>query len=239
MSPSINLVLGWFVLNVSKIVGSNSLAIGTSNPAFSNPRSKPPQPLNKLMTFIFTCQGKKAPAFLKKRRGSHACDISDWKRCRKKHNESPTLFVRGHYRFCFCVVLVFQSYVTRSEMNLVLLFVSYALMPYTFLFVLTNTQSQKDLISINNYKQKNVGACICLFVVRGLPQPLRRTIRETLTFGVYNTSVKCAERLLEPHAHSESIYYTPWNYLCIVFVLSSIVVVSNNQKQSDVTPFNM
>ena len=38
---------------------------------------------------------------------------------------------------------------------------------------------------------------------------------------------------------TESIYYTPWSYPCNVFVLNSIVVVSNSQKQSDVTPSNM
>ena len=80
------------------------------------------------MFFIHVISRNKKPLrFLKKRRGGHAYDISDWKRCRMKHNESPTLFVRGHYRFCFCVVFSFQFYVIRSEMNLVLLFVSYSL----------------------------------------------------------------------------------------------------------------
>ena len=104
----------------------------------------------------------KSPCVFEKAQGCHACDISDWKRCRIKHNESPTLFVRGHYRFCFCVVLVFQFYVTRSEMNLVLLFVSYSLLPCTFLFVLTNAQSQIGLISCDYYIQKEWVPNICL-----------------------------------------------------------------------------
>ena len=38
----------------------------------------------------------KSPCVFEEAQGRHACDISDWKRCRMKHNESPTLFVRGH-----------------------------------------------------------------------------------------------------------------------------------------------
>ena len=76
----------------------------------------------------------------------------------KKHNESPTLFVRGHYLFCFCLIIDFQFCTYRSEMILVLLFVSFSLLPCPFLFVLTNTQSQIDLLSIDDYKKKNVGA---------------------------------------------------------------------------------
>ena len=67
---------------------------------------------------ILSFMAQKAPAFLEEAQGCHACDISDWKRCRMKHNESPTLFVRGHYPFLLLRRLVFQFYVTRSEMNL-------------------------------------------------------------------------------------------------------------------------
>ena len=112
----------------------------------------------------------KSPCVFEEAQGRHACDISDWKRCRMKHNESPTLFVRGHYRSCFCVVLVFQFYVTRSEMILVFLFVSYSLLPCPFLFVLTNTQSQ-IVFSFVDYIQKTWVLNSCLFVVHGLPQP--------------------------------------------------------------------
>ena len=120
---------------------------------------------------LISFHGAKSPCVFEKAQGCHACDISDWKRCRKKHNESPTLFVRGHYRFCFCVVLVFQFYVTRSEMNLVLLFVSYSLLPCPFLFVLTNTQSQIGFISSDYYIQKEWVLNFYLFDIRGLPQP--------------------------------------------------------------------
>ena len=54
ISPSMRRVLGWLILKVSQMVLSYSLATGISNPAFSNPRSKPPHPQNKLITFIFS-----------------------------------------------------------------------------------------------------------------------------------------------------------------------------------------
>ena len=137
------------------------------------PKSNPPQPEKSDVTIfgIYLLHGNLKPLRFRRSAGVSCFDISDWKRCRMKHNESPTLFVRGHYRFCFCVVLVFQFYVTRSEMNLVLLFVSYSLLPCSFLFVLTNTQSQISLISCDYYIQKEWVLNIYLFVVRGLPQP--------------------------------------------------------------------
>ena len=125
------------------------------------------------------------PLRFPKSAGVSCFDISDWKRCRMKHNESPTLFVRGHYRFCFCVVLVFQFYVTRSEMNLVLLFVSYSLLLCSFLFVLTNTQSQISLISCDYYIQKEWVLNSCLFTVLGLPQPLLKNRQRNTHVEVY------------------------------------------------------
>ena len=131
------------------------------------PKSNPPQPEKSDVTIfgIYLLHGNLKPLRFRRSAGVSCFDISDWKRCRMKHNESPTLFVRGHYRFCFCVVLVFQFYVTRSEMNLVLLFVSYSLLPCSFLFVLTNTQSQISLISCDYYIQKEwvLNFCLLLF----------------------------------------------------------------------------
>jgi len=137
------------------------------------PKSNPPQPEKSDVTIfgIYLLHGNLKPLRFRRSAGVSCFDISDWKRCRMKHNESPTLFVRGHYRFCFCVVLVFQFYVIRSEMNLVLLFVSYSLLPCSFLFVLTNTQSQISLISCDYYIQKEWVLNIYLFDIRGLPQP--------------------------------------------------------------------
>ena len=131
------------------------------------PKSNPPQPEKSDVTIfgIYLLHGNLKPLRFRRSAGVSCFDISDWKRCRMKHNESPTLFVRGHYRFCFCVVLVFQFYVIRSEMNLVLLFVSYSLLPCSFLFVLTNTQSQIGFISIDYYIQKEWVLNICLFDV--------------------------------------------------------------------------
>ena len=96
----------------------------------------------------------KSPCVSEEAQGRSCFDISDWKRCRMKHNESPTLFVRGHYRFCFCVVLVFQFYVTRSEMNLVLSVCQFLFIAVFYSFVLTNTPSQIGLFSFDNYTQK-------------------------------------------------------------------------------------
>ena len=137
------------------------------------PKSNPPQPEKSDVTIfgIYLLHDNLKPLRFRRSAGVSCFDISDWKRCRMKHNKSPTLFVRGHYRFCFCVVLVFQFYVIRSEMNLVLLFVSYSLLPCSFLFVLTNTQSQISLISCDYYIQKEWVLNFYLFDIRGLPQP--------------------------------------------------------------------
>ena len=136
------------------------------------PKSNPPQPEKSDVTIfgIYLLHGNLKPLRFRRSAGVSCFDISDWKRCRMKHNESPTLFVRGHYRFCFCVVLVFQFYVTRSEMNLVYLYVSYSLLPCSFLFVLTNAQSQIGLTLLMTTNEKR--GCLHLPVLySGLPQP--------------------------------------------------------------------
>jgi len=48
--------------------------------------------------------------------------------------------MRGHYRFCFCVSLAFQFYVTRSEMNLVFYVCQMLFIALSIYFALTNTQ---------------------------------------------------------------------------------------------------
>ena len=77
-----------------------------------------------------------------------------------------------------------------------------------------------------------MGACICLFVVRGLPQPMRKTVRETSTHGVYRYTVKCAsEDMVSPRSTLRRVYTTPrGSHPCNVLVLSSIVVVSKRPK---------
>ena len=84
----------------------------------------------------------------------------------------------------------------------------------------------------DDYIRKNVGACICLFVVRGLPQPMRKTVRETSTHGVYRYTVKCAsEDMVSPRSTLRRVYTTPrGSHPCNVLVLSSIVVVSKRPK---------
>ena len=81
-------------------------------------------------------------------------------------------------------------------------------------------------------QKKNVGACICLFVVQGLPQPQQKTDRETTTLEYTNNRKVCVEDTRPSQHTTESIYYTPWSYLCNVFVCCSIVEVLNDQKQS-------
>ena len=77
-------------------------------------------------------------------------------------------------------------------------------------------------------------AYICLFNIRGLPQPQRKTDRINTHDGVYRYTVKCAsEDITSPRSTLRRVYATPRGVtLAFVFVLCSIVVVSNVQKQS-------
>jgi hypothetical protein len=191
-----------------------------------------------LVSSYQTSWHKKAPAFLEEAQGCHACDISDWKRCRMKHNESPTLFVRGHYRFCFCVILVFQFYVTRSEMNLVLLFVSYFLLPCPFLLFWQTPKVRLVCFQLMTTNKKR--GCLHLPVWQsGLPQPKQKTNRETPTLRYIDTRKVCVEATRTSQHTTESIYYTPWSYPSIVLVCFSIVVVRLSKNKASVTPSNM
>ncbi len=58
MSVVFRYVFGWFNRYVACIVLSNSFAHITSKPAFSKPRSSPPQPENNETTFIVFNQPK-------------------------------------------------------------------------------------------------------------------------------------------------------------------------------------
>ena len=116
-----------------------------------------------LVSSYQTSWHKKAPAFLEEAQGCHACDISDWKRCRIKHNESPTLFVRGHYLFCFCLirfpVLCLQK---RNESRIdvcQLLFIALSLPFYS-----DKHLKSDGFIFTTNHIQKNVVLNIRLLV---------------------------------------------------------------------------
>ena len=61
----------------------------------------------------------------------------------------------------------------------------------------------------------------CLFNIRGLPQPQRKTDRETPTLEYIDTRKVCVEDTRSSQHTTESIYYTPWSYpsicLCSLF----------------------
>jgi len=67
--------------------------------------------------------------------------------------------------------------------------------PYSLFFCLQSlvvkscpqTPCANGLLTIGYYKKKNVGACICLFVDRGLPQPIGINRQRNTHVGVYNT----------------------------------------------------
>ena len=158
-----------------------------------------------------------------------------------KHNESPTLFVRGHYRFCFCVVLVFQFYVTRSEMNLVLLFVSYSLLLCPFLFVLTNTQSQIDYsLLMTTYKKSGclTSACPTLLAYHSQQQKNKQSKHPRWSI---QTPVKCALRLHEPRSTLRRVYTTPRGShprICLG-LLFRLWQYEESKNKASVTPSNM
>jgi len=54
-------------------------------------------------------------------------------------------------------------------------------------FIVVRLHPYEQVSHSVSYKRKNVGACICLFVVRGLPQPMRKTGRETTTLRYIDT----------------------------------------------------
>ena len=54
-------------------------------------------------------------------------------------------------------------------------------------FIVVRLHPYEQIILTVNYKRKNVGACICLFVVQGLPQPQQKTDRETPTLRYIDT----------------------------------------------------
>ena len=99
-------------------------------------------------------------------------------------------------------------------------------------FIVVRLHPYEQVSLLVNYKRKNVGACICPFVVRGLPQPMRKTDRETPTLEYIDYTVKCAyESNTYSRSTLRSLIYTPrGSYPCIVLVLSSIVVVSKRPK---------
>ena len=131
------------------------------------PKSNPPQPEKSDVTIfgIYLLHGNLKPLRFRRSAGVSCFDISDWKRCRMKHNESPTLFVRGHYPFLLLRYLVFQFYVTRSEMNLELWFYQLLFIALSLYFCSDKHLKSDGLILISNHIQKNVVLNICLFDV--------------------------------------------------------------------------
>ena len=116
------------------------------------PKSNPPQPEKSDVTIfgIYLLHGNLKPLRFRRSAGVSCFDISDWKRCRMKHNESPTLFVRGHYPFLLLRYLVFYQ----------LLFIALSL------YFCSDKHLKSDgLILISNHIQKNVVLNICLFDV--------------------------------------------------------------------------
>ena len=84
----------------------------------------------------------KSPCVLK-RRGCHARDISDWKRYRKKHNKSPRIYRARSLCFLLLCNEIFQFYVTRSEMILVLINCQFLFALPVFFYVSAKHLSRK------------------------------------------------------------------------------------------------
>ena len=139
--------------------------------------------------------------------------------------------MRGHYRFCFCVVLVFQFYVTRSEMNLVLLFVSFSLLPFPIL-LLRQTPQARLVYSrlITTHKRRG---CLHLPVRQsGLPQPMRKTDRETPTLRYIDTRKVCVEGNSYLRSTLRRVYDTPRGVTPAMLLSSFDCGSSIVQKQS-------
>ena len=77
------------------------------------------------------------------------------------------------------------------------------------------TPSTNRLNDFDYLQIKSAGAYICPFDFRGLPQPQRKTDRETPTLRYIDTRKVCVEDTRPSQHTTESIYYTPWSYPCI------------------------
>ena len=102
------------------------------------------------------------------------------------------------------------------------------------------TPSTNRLNDFDYLQIKSAGAYICPFDFRGLPQPQRKTDRETPTQEYIDTRKVCVEDARSSQHTTESIYYTPWQSPQHLFRLAnSIVEVSNVKNKASVTPSNM
>ena len=128
-------------------------------------------------------------------------------------------------------------------MNLVLLFVSYSLLPCTFLFVLTNTQSQIGLISCDYHIQKTWVLNFCLFhSSRPSTAQAKRTDRVNTHAGEYSTPVKCAcEDMVSPRSTLRRVYTTPRGVTpaFVLVLLFDCGSFEESKNKASVTPFNM
>ena len=83
-------------------------------------------------------------------------------------------------------------------------------------FIVVRLHPYEQIILTVNYKRKSVGACICLFTVLGLPQPLLKNRQRNTHVEVYRYTVKCALRLHKSRSTLRSLIYTPrGSYPCI------------------------
>ena len=78
----------------------------------------------------------------------------------------------------------------------------------------------------------------CLFDNLAYHSHSKKQTKQIPTFGVYDTSVKCAWRYSYPQHTTESIYNTPWQLLSFCFRLLFDCGSSNIQKQSVSNAFN-
>lgn len=72
----------------------------------------------------------------------------------------------------------------------------------------------------------------CLFDNLAYHSHSKKQTKQIPTFGVYETSVKCAWRYSYPQHTTESIYNTPWHYSFFCFCLLFDCGSSIAQKQS-------
>ena len=148
----------------------------------------------------------------------------------KKHNESPTLFVRGHYLFCFCL-LNFQFCTYRSEMNLVYIKSSVSLYCFVFIYNLTKHLKSEHFTSLIATNKKRRCLTSAYPTLRGLPQPCRKNKQRNTHAEVYRYTVKCARGNEASQHTTESNIQTPWRSpLHLSWFCFSIVVVSKSPK---------
>ena len=85
---------------------------------------------------------------------------------------------------------------------------------------------------VDDYKRKNVGACICLFCIQAY-HSLEENRQRNTHAEVYRCTVKCAcEDMDSPRSTLRSLIYTPRGVTPAMFLSSFRCGSSNTQKQS-------